>query len=659
MKRLLLLLLLFAPAAMAQNTFCASNLPCTVTGAWQFSNLSTMGSGSTVNGTSNGGSTINGTFWVCPVPCVYTTLAQAVSAANTAGGGIIFDLVTETFTADPFASIPINSPVAMTVNMGAGQWFTNTQIIVPFWVKIIGVGEWNGTGGTVIRANVGNYPAQVITAVSESGSTATFSVANTSGFTTSEMAVASGVGVAGYNQACAITAVVLNTSVSCAMAATGLGASSGGTLSLPIIRLGKNTQAHTVYVKDLTLDCQNIVGCAGIASNDLNEYSGARDMSIINFSSVAIDVESNGSFVPQNALFENLEITPGNSSTTTTQGIRYVGNGGFCPSQIRNVNVVANIPQPMGIALFMANCQTTIIDHFHSEQAAVSIQLGDATLGGVGVATLRQVSAVPNPAGGTNVSIPSGVTSSNYSIWGAFTNTGNNVLDVPRGNTITDLVVDAYFVGQGATPEVYSTSGQVNKVILGGTTLLGNTVENGEIEFKEGALVIGRTSYADLQADSVDHFLHASYNNAGNQQISQIAMATSVFTNATTTPSNVTGLSFTVAASRNYTMDCQIYYQGSAATAGLDIAVTGPAASTSIFYSYEEDSTGTGVQESVASAFGTKLVGNATVTATTNLPAHITMGLRNGVNAGTVQVQGSATGAGTVTIQPGSYCSIQ
>ncbi len=136
-------------------------------------------------------------------------------------------------------------------------------------------------------------------------------------------------------------------------------------------------------------------------------------------------------------------------------------------------------------------------------------------------------------------------------------------------------------------------------------------------------------------------------------------MLTSTYTNATTTASNITELSFPVAANTNYTMACHLYYQGSVGTAGLDITIAGPASPTSVFYSYDEDATATALQDRVANAFGTKLVGNAAVTATTNLHATVTMGLRNGANTGAVQVQGSATGAGTVTVQAGSFCRLQ
>ena len=151
----------------------------------------------------------------------------------------------------------------------------------------------------------------------------------------------------------------------------------------------------------------------------------------------------------------------------------------------------------------------------------------------------------------------------------------------------------------------------------------------------------------------------ATFDANGNVVAQSRGIATSTYTNATTTASNITGLSFAVAASTNYSIHCDLYYQGSAATAGLDITVTGPASPTSVFYSYDEFPTATTSQTAVANSFGTKLIGNASVTATTNLHAIVAIGLVNGANAGTVQVQGSATGAGTVTVQAGSSCQIQ
>jgi hypothetical protein len=156
----------------------------------------------------------------------------------------------------------------------------------------------------------------------------------------------------------------------------------------------------------------------------------------------------------------------------------------------------------------------------------------------------------------------------------------------------------------------------------------------------------------------LDSTLLENLKKTGGQSVPERAILTGTYTNATTRASNVNGLSFTVSASRNYTAVCHLYYQGSEHTAGLDVTITGPASPISVFYSYDEGARTTPTN-SVASAFNTKLTGSSTIIAKTNLHATVTIGLRNGANAGTVQVQGSATGTGTVMVQAGSFCMVQ
>jgi hypothetical protein len=156
----------------------------------------------------------------------------------------------------------------------------------------------------------------------------------------------------------------------------------------------------------------------------------------------------------------------------------------------------------------------------------------------------------------------------------------------------------------------------------------------------------------------LDSTLLENLKKTGGQSVPERAILTGTYTNATTRASNVNGLSFTVSASRNYTAVCHLYYQGSGRTAGLDVTITGPASPISVFYSYDEGARTTPTN-SVASAFYTKLTGSSTIIAKTNLHATVTIGLRNGANAGTVQVQGSATGTGTVMVQAGSFCMVQ
>jgi hypothetical protein len=136
-------------------------------------------------------------------------------------------------------------------------------------------------------------------------------------------------------------------------------------------------------------------------------------------------------------------------------------------------------------------------------------------------------------------------------------------------------------------------------------------------------------------------------------------VVTSAYTNATTTFSNVTGLSLTVAAGTNYKMTCHITWQGSATTTGPKYQFTGPASPTSVASSAFSMVTASTVTQTSAVALSTSMPNAGTITATTNFTDLVTIGLQNGATAGTLQLQAAANGAGTLTIQPGSYCESQ
>ncbi len=151
----------------------------------------------------------------------------------------------------------------------------------------------------------------------------------------------------------------------------------------------------------------------------------------------------------------------------------------------------------------------------------------------------------------------------------------------------------------------------------------------------------------------------------GPHGASVAAYLTSLYTNATTTFSSVTGLSFAVAASTNYKVTCDLDYQVSATTLDVKIQWTGPASPTFLVYDLDTAVTGSTLSASVnpatattTGAFSTALSEAGTPTATTNFPLRTTMTLINGANAGTIQLQAAATASGTVSILPGS-CSIQ
>jgi hypothetical protein len=140
---------------------------------------------------------------------------------------------------------------------------------------------------------------------------------------------------------------------------------------------------------------------------------------------------------------------------------------------------------------------------------------------------------------------------------------------------------------------------------------------------------------------------------------SKVFVTGSAYTNATTTFSNVTGLSFSVAATTNYVINCQIVWQGSASTAGVKFQWTGPASPTAVAASSTFGITATTTGNAAATAFSSAMANTGTITATTNFAAEVSLGLVNGANAGTVQLQAASNGTGTVTIQPGSSCTLQ
>lgn len=139
----------------------------------------------------------------------------------------------------------------------------------------------------------------------------------------------------------------------------------------------------------------------------------------------------------------------------------------------------------------------------------------------------------------------------------------------------------------------------------------------------------------------------------------QEGVSTGSYTNATTTASNVTGLSFSVEASTNYAMTCHLYFSASATTAGINAEITGPSSPTTVSYVLHQPLTSTTYTDSPSSAFSTKIGVTTSTTASTVFDATLTMGLQNGSNAGTVQVQLAAAGTGTLTLENGSFCQMQ
>jgi len=147
-----------------------------------------------------------------------------------------------------------------------------------------------------------------------------------------------------------------------------------------------------------------------------------------------------------------------------------------------------------------------------------------------------------------------------------------------------------------------------------------------------------------------------------SQPIYTTYVAGAAYTNATTGFTSVVGgtanggLSFPVAASQTYHANCYITWQGSANTTGPKYQFTGPGSPTAVVLGVFSNITSSTYTAGVVTAFATPFANAGTVTATTNFTDWVALTVVNGANAGTVVLQMAANGAGTLTVQPGSYC---
>jgi len=146
---------------------------------------------------------------------------------------------------------------------------------------------------------------------------------------------------------------------------------------------------------------------------------------------------------------------------------------------------------------------------------------------------------------------------------------------------------------------------------------------------------------------------------AGSSGSISTCKMTADVTNATVNLSNVTGLSFAVSASTDYAFQFTIAWSSTATTTGIRIDLTGPASPTELTWSREtmlSGAAGTDAYQSRALVAYESDAATASVDqANTRRIARITGVLRNGANAGTLQVRFAAETANEVRIYRGSW----
>lgn len=137
-------------------------------------------------------------------------------------------------------------------------------------------------------------------------------------------------------------------------------------------------------------------------------------------------------------------------------------------------------------------------------------------------------------------------------------------------------------------------------------------------------------------------------------------VSASNITNSTTTPTNITGLSFSIAAGEVKGFHAVIIHQGTA-TSGPRFNVTGPASPTTVAIHYHRGTSATADTISTDTAFSTSAQ-TAAITSGGNtgiLVTEVYGTVINGSNAGTVKFQlTSSTSGQTVTVYRGSHIEL-
>ncbi len=125
-------------------------------------------------------------------------------------------------------------------------------------------------------------------------------------------------------------------------------------------------------------------------------------------------------------------------------------------------------------------------------------------------------------------------------------------------------------------------------------------------------------------------------------------------TSDNTTLQDITGLAVAMAANTDYRVEAYLIYSTTATATGSELGATGPASPTRVNLQGFITNTATATSNNVASAYGSIVANNNG--STSDRPSWIVGHIRNGANAGNLQLQGKVETSitGTLTIKAGS-----
>lgn len=136
-----------------------------------------------------------------------------------------------------------------------------------------------------------------------------------------------------------------------------------------------------------------------------------------------------------------------------------------------------------------------------------------------------------------------------------------------------------------------------------------------------------------------------------------ISVTTSDYTNSTTSLSNISGLSFSVASSSTYYFSV-IGNMASSSASGVRFGISVPSGSTVVYWMIANNSATNNIQSKAESYSGGEIVQTVSASAGTRLGFQISGTIVTSGTAGTVNIQGKAAGGSTTaTIYSGSLIS--
>lgn len=243
--------------------------------------------------------------------------------------------------------------------------------------------------------------------------------------------------------------------------------------------------------------------------------------------------------------------------------------------------------------------------------------------------------------------------------------TGSSAKAITVGNTTAGTTItnnvgtgSAAFVIQGTSNTFLAVNAAVNQVNIGGSSAVASPT----------LLVLGLKSTTNdptgtlgaLYYNTADGEYRAYQGSTwGTIQPVRYGYLSSDVSKTSNAYSDVTGISFSVAANTNYELSCSVIYRTAATTTGIGIALNGPTSPTTVAGQFLSSSSATALNGRSFNAYnGT---GKTTGVQTANADTYglFNASFRNGSTAGTLTLRyASEVNGSSVTVRTGTYCRI-